>query len=109
MLGPYDPIIIASDTNPPSKLAKTLSAAFKCRLLFPQKSLTVLEKFRLVDEYNCRNAHEKDALAAALKAYHRIANKMRQVERHVRQNGSVQRMDESKHLVASGKRMRDVV
>ncbi|MFH0971916.1 MAG: DUF460 domain-containing protein [Candidatus Micrarchaeota archaeon] len=109
MLEPFDPIIIASDTNPPSKLAKRLSATFKCRLSFPQKSLTQLEKTRMTRDYNFSNVHEKDALAAALKAFHKIENKMRQVERHFRQQGGYLDLQSIKHKVASGRRIREAI
>ncbi len=109
MLGPFEPVIIASDTNPPSKLAKRLSATFKCRLSSPKKSLTQLEKTHITRDYNFANAHEKDALAAALKAFHKIENKMRQVERHFRNKGSLGNPSEAKQRVASGRRIGDAI
>ncbi|MFH1257348.1 MAG: DUF460 domain-containing protein [Candidatus Micrarchaeota archaeon] len=106
MLEPLEPVIIASDTNPPSKLAKALAATFKCRLSFPLKSLTQIEKQRMTRERRYGNVHEKDALAAALKAYHKIENKMRQVERHFRRGGTAE-LEKSRKSVASGERIRD--
>lgn len=46
-------------------------------------------------DFRYNNAHEKDAIAAALKAYHGIENKMRQADRH----------GASKEKVAAGKRI----
>ncbi|MFH1750390.1 MAG: DUF460 domain-containing protein [Candidatus Micrarchaeota archaeon] len=108
LLEPLGPVIIASDTNPPAKLARWLSAAFKCKLSFPPKSMTQMDKIRMTRSYNFKNTHERDALAGALKAYFKIANKMRQVERHYRE-GSIRSVPEiSKKLVATGNRMSEI-
>lgn len=109
LLEHYDPIIIASDTNPPSKLSRKLSAAFGCRLSFPPKSLTQMEKVRMTRNFNFKNTHERDALAAALKAYFKIANKMRQVERHFREKGRISGLDKTKQQVVEGKRIYDAI
>jgi len=108
MLEPFDPVIIASDTNPPSKLSRWLCAAFRCRLSFPSRSMTQMEKVRMTRSCNFKNAHERDALAAGLKAYFKIANKMRQVERHYREGFIRESPEKSKQLVAEGKRMSEL-
>ena len=99
MLTPFYPVIVASDTNPPSKLAKVIAAAFGARLSFPRHSLTFAEKSRMTKDCGYGNTHEKDAIAAALKAYHGIENKMRQAGR----------WGARKELVASGRRIQDAV
>ncbi len=109
MLEPFEPVIIASDTNPPSKLSRWLAAAFKCRLSFPSKSATQMEKIRITRNCNFKNAHERDALSAARKAYFKIANKMRQVERHYREAASALEIDATKKIVAKGTRMADIL
>ena len=78
----WTPLIVASDTNPPLKFAKKVAATFNARLFAPPRSLTHREKCRITSDYGYGNTHERDALAAALKAYHTTAaNKMRQVKR----------------------------
>ncbi|MFH1200024.1 MAG: DUF460 domain-containing protein [Candidatus Micrarchaeota archaeon] len=99
ILAPYGPIIVASDTNPPSKLSKAVATAFNARLSFPLHSLTYAQKSRMTKDYGYGNTHEKDALAAALKAYHSIENKMRQAGRR----------GARKAMVAAGKRMAESV
>ncbi|MGB9577131.1 MAG: DUF460 domain-containing protein [Candidatus Micrarchaeia archaeon] len=81
------PLLVASDVNPASKLARQVKAAFNAKLFKPTHSLGQLEKTRLVEKHlrvtasrlEPANAHERDALAAAVKAFHSIQNKMRQV------------------------------
>ncbi|VVB68087.1 Uncharacterised protein [Candidatus Norongarragalina meridionalis] len=78
----WTPLVVASDTNPPLRFAKKVATTFKARLFAPPRSLTHREKCRITAPYNYGNTHERDALAAALKAYNTTAaNKMRQVKR----------------------------
>jgi len=102
----FDPILIASDTHPPSKLAKRLSASFGCRLFFPPRSLTLREKYKMTSRFRPKNSHERDALAAALKAYHHVENKMRQARRHARNAGRLEAAAQAS--VLKGQRMSDV-
>lgn len=78
---PFSPSVVACDTNPPSKLARLLRTVFSARLWFPKRSLTHVEKAELARKIRHRNNHERDALAAALKAYRGMAGKLRQVKR----------------------------
>ncbi len=102
----YDPVIVASDTNPPSKLANKLHRSFSCRLFCPKHSLTLQEKYKLTSEFRPKNAHERDALAAALKAFHSIENKVRQVKRRAQAHGKEPFLAQA--AVLRGKRMSDV-
>jgi hypothetical protein len=110
MVSAYGPAVIASDTNPPSKLAVRLSKAFPCRLFFPVHSLTLREKYRMTAAFRPRNAHERDALAAALKAYHSVENKMRQVKKRAGRgsSGAVVSLSKAQAQVLRGRRMKDV-
>jgi len=76
------PSIIACDTNPPSRLARKLKACFHAKLFYPTHSLTHWEKTRIADKFAVKpkNLHERDALAAAAKAFHRAENKLRQAK-----------------------------
>ena len=95
-LATYSPSLIACDTNPPVKLASRLKACFSTRLYCPDESLSIEEKNKLAktaatspatatksaagpSPSRFRNAHERDALAAAVKAFHSVENKLRQV------------------------------
>lgn len=106
MVSAFDPAILASDTNPPSKLALRLASSFPCRLFFPKHSMTEREKFKMTAEYRPKNAHERDALAAALKAYHSVENKMRQVKRYAGRSGVT--ISRAQASVIRGKRMKEV-
>ncbi|MBI5228933.1 DUF460 domain-containing protein [Candidatus Micrarchaeota archaeon] len=98
----FSPSLIACDTNPPQKAVSSLKACLPARLYYPLKSLTIKEKAELTREFKFKNRHERDALASALRAYHFIENKLRQVEKHFEGDSS-----RIKRLVLSGKKMSD--
>lgn len=64
-------IIVASDRRPLPKNVDKLAKSLGAKTFYPFESLGTLEKWNLVREYDIKvkNDHERDALAAALKAY----------------------------------------
>jgi predicted RNase H-like nuclease (RuvC/YqgF family) len=64
------PIIIATDVHNPPKIVKKLSSSLGSKLFYPHVSLTNYEKSKLVEEYEeyIKDVHQKDALAAAIRA-----------------------------------------
>jgi predicted RNase H-like nuclease (RuvC/YqgF family) len=71
------PIVVAGDTNPPSRTLEKINAAFSSRMIVPRESLGVAEKISfansLCDEERLfSNKHERDALASARFAFNRI-------------------------------------
>lgn len=65
------PIIIASDVSPLPKMIKRLAAALGSKVFYPEVSLTNVEKEKIIDDFEeeVKNSHQKDALAAGLKAF----------------------------------------
>jgi len=111
------PSIVASDTCPPSSFVAKVAARFQTRLFHPRKSLTQEEKRvigRDIDDVKnvspffktfaprsnerANDPHIRDAYAAAVKAYRRYADRLRQIDRME----GVDR-EELKHLVIKGK------
>lgn len=76
-----DLLVIASDRTPLPQTIKKIAAAFSCKIYYPDKSLTHTEKEILVKNYHGLNNHERDALAAALKAYNFFSHKFRQIKK----------------------------
>jgi len=87
-------LIVATDSNPPPMFAKKLATALNASLYVPKNSLSVNEKREAVARFlenlkiqtciRVSDSHQRDALAAALKAYYSIENKLRQVDSIVR-------------------------
>jgi len=65
------PVIIATDVNPLPKTIEKLASAVGSNVFFPKTSLTYKEKKKIIDDYKHRikDSHQKDALAAALRAF----------------------------------------
>jgi len=74
------PLIFASDVHPPSGYIEKLSTSFDSILYVPPISIPVREKNELSKDYEATNAHERDALSAALKAYLHYKNKFTQIK-----------------------------
>lgn len=75
------PILIASDVKPAPKFVEKIAASLGSKLFYPEFSMSRKEKERIVDDYDeeIKSAHEKDALAAGLKAfknYHQLILKV---------------------------------
>lgn len=97
------PVLFASDVNPAPDLLLKLASAFNASLFIPAKSLSEEEKRGLASAVNAENVHERDALACARKAFHSIENKLRQADRHLREQGiQGEELLEAKRLVLGG-------
>lgn len=84
------PIIIASDVNPLPKLVKRLASCLGAVTFYPPVPLSNLEKTKIIKKYKRRlkDTHQKDSLAAALKAYknyselfHKIKEELKKIKR----------------------------
>ena len=90
------PSIIASDVSPPAHFVSKVAARFNARLFHPRKSLSMEEKRHIAKDI--MEPHIRDAYAAAVKAYRKYANRLRQIE-------MMQRLDKDalKHQLIQGK------
>jgi predicted RNase H-like nuclease (RuvC/YqgF family) len=103
-----EPVIVASDVNPApgfvAKLANTLNAV----LIVPEHVPEIIEKqdaaYKYVQKYGVKlsNTHERDALAASIKAIQRFENKFRQTEARIKRLDLNISQDEVKALVIRG-------
>lgn len=101
-------VLIATDVYPPPKMVKKLASALNSKIYSPGKIFTVSSKTELVDSYLNEisslkfpdNAHERDALAAAIKTYRHYQKKLNQIERRTEKLGlSPYEVDEIKNMV----------
>lgn len=85
------PLIIASDVSPPSETLEKLAATLHAKLYVPQQSLTQSEKEEIVKTYlknigsslEIEDAHQRDALAAALDAWKSFKLKFEQIDNYI--------------------------
>jgi len=108
LTGLGEPLIFSSDVSPPSELIARLSRNFDAIVFTPLIPLGAVEKQRLARDFaeihglKLRNAHETDALAAALKAYNYFKKKFEQIEVQVKDLGAEVGIDDVKSLVIKG-------
>jgi predicted RNase H-like nuclease (RuvC/YqgF family) len=75
------PLIIASDVNPMPRSVKDVAKSLGCKVYYPEKSLTNIEKIKLLKKYKKDvRGHKKDALAAAIKAYKHYHPLLKKIE-----------------------------
>lgn len=112
-------VLVATDVHNPPKLVKKMATSLNSRIFSPYRDLAVSYKNDLVDDYVYlqdqrlsmhrsgvinkiipQNAHERDALAAAIQAYKNYQKKLKQIERRTKSLGlTPQIVDDIKILV----------
>ena len=75
------PVVVATDVVPPPATVEKIKRSFKATLFVPNERISVDEKVKLAKPYGYGNDHERDALAAAVKAYNAYKNKFAQIDR----------------------------
>ncbi len=89
------PSIIATDRKMPGDTVRKINAAFNARLYTPQNDISIMEKRAFARRAGIKDAHERDAYAAAMKAYHAHANKLNQAG-HISRDRQVENVDRIK-------------
>jgi hypothetical protein len=108
-------LIFATDVRPPPMTLSKLSATHNAILFVPEKDLKTSEKKELVERIlegqkpGVEDSHQRDALAAAAKAYSFYRNKLEQVVAHVRNEDRTVQIDEVKANVLRGMSIRDAI
>ncbi len=86
------PSIIACDREP-NHIIKKIGAAFNAQVFYPKKEISIEEKMEIAKPFGITNPHERDACAAAVKAYNAYANKLKQTE-HIARSNKVKEIDD---------------
>ena len=83
------PVMVASDVPQVPHFVEKIASTINAAVYTPQKPIPVSEKQELAREYSdtirVRNAHERDALTAAVFAYRSIQSKLQQIDRMIRE------------------------
>jgi predicted RNase H-like nuclease (RuvC/YqgF family) len=96
------PCIIATDVNPAPHTVDKLSRSFDCKLFVPAADISVEEKNLLTKTYSFKNFHQRDALAAALKALEYYRAKFSNVDSRLQEKGLLDYSEFVKYLVLKG-------
>ena len=93
------PSIIACDVTPAPDLVLKLASSFNSKIFLPERDLSEDEKRSITKGMKFENEHERDAAAAAIKAFNFFENKLRQIEKMLLERKSTAHVDEIKHLI----------
>jgi uncharacterized protein len=97
------PVLIAADTRPPSHFVQKIAARLNVRVFSPQESMSKVEKRQIGTHID--DVHIRDSYAAAVKAYRRYQNRMRQIDS---MPVGAKGREELKKMVICGQRLADV-
>jgi predicted RNase H-like nuclease (RuvC/YqgF family) len=101
-------VLVAADVSPAPQFVEKLAKSVDATLFTPEATLEVAEKQELALAYSKRfkvevkDTHERDALAAAIKALQQFKNKFEQAEARIGELGVQVPMDEVKALIVKG-------
>jgi len=96
------PVLVASDTSPPSSFVQKIAARLNIRVCSPKESMSRLEKRGIGRQIG--DPHIRDAYAAAVKAYRKHANRLRQIDS---MDLSEAEKEKFKRMAILGKRIAD--
>ncbi|MFH0929495.1 MAG: DUF460 domain-containing protein [Candidatus Aenigmatarchaeota archaeon] len=95
-------LIVATDKKKVSPSIKKIAASFNCKIYSPDHDLTVEEKHGVL-RIDIKDAHERDALAAASFAYKQYEGVFNSINRALNTMNLGQHKDNAKKLLVIGK------
>lgn len=98
------PVLVASDTSPPSSFVEKIAARLNIRVCSPKESMSRSEKREIGRRIG--DPHVRDAYAAAVKAYRKHANRLRQIDSMAL---TVTEKERFKRMAIIGQRLADVL
>jgi predicted RNase H-like nuclease (RuvC/YqgF family) len=105
------PVMVATDVAPVPHFVKKIASTVNAELYVPKREIAVSDKQELARAFSegvkIRNAHERDALTAAVYAYRSILPKLEQIERKIRDEQLVVDRNQLKALVIKGMSMQE--
>lgn len=112
IIGHGNTVLVATDVYPAPKTVRKIATTLNSKIWSPYKDMSVGSKIEIVDSFTGmgnslsvpQNAHERDALAAAVKTYKDHSKKFRQIEKRAEQLSiTTDMIDEIKIQVINGK------
>ncbi|MCX8202461.1 MAG: DUF460 domain-containing protein [Candidatus Micrarchaeota archaeon] len=104
-----NPIVVASDVNPPPQFVTQIASYFNARLFYPKSTISDLSKTVETSKYKFSSVHERDAIIAVLAFFKENSNKLRWIERTLRDKGLSKIEEDVKRYALSGMRVDDAI
>ncbi|RLG56354.1 MAG: hypothetical protein DRN95_06895 [Candidatus Hydrothermarchaeota archaeon] len=106
-------LIVASDVTPAPKFIEKISSSLNSILYTPPEPLSIAEKVSLVNERFSKevysNAHERDAIAAAIKAYRKYKDSINEINKKIDDLKLHSRRDEVLLRVLKGEIIENII
>ncbi|MHA1928834.1 MAG: DUF460 domain-containing protein [Candidatus Thorarchaeota archaeon] len=107
------PVLIASDVPQVPHFVEKIASSINVEYYTPNKPIPVADKQELAREYSTdrkiRNAHERDALTAAVYAYRSIKSKLDQIDKKLRDEQIAVDRNHLKALVIKGMSINEAI
>jgi len=110
------PVLLAVDVTPVPDNIKKLASMFNTNVYIPDQSLSIEEKRRILEEIIKRypwikitDNHQRDALAAAIRAYRSFESKFKQIDAYLSKMGLDISVENVKVKVLKGKTIAEAV
>ncbi|MHA1905926.1 MAG: DUF460 domain-containing protein [Candidatus Thorarchaeota archaeon] len=107
------PVLIASDVPQTPHFVEKIARSINAEVYTPDRPISVADKQELAREYSentrIRNAHERDALTAAVYAFRSIRPKLDQIDRKIREEQISVNRNQVKALVIKGMPMAEAI
>ena len=84
-----EPILVACDVNPIPRMVKRIASSLGIRFFYPEASLSEREKTKLVKKFReeIKDSHQKDSLAAAIKAHKKYSELFSKIKNELKKIG----------------------
>lgn len=108
-------LIFSTDVNPAPDALTKLAASHRAILFTPEKSLKTAEKKEMAERIfreqgvKVEDSHQRDSLAAAMRAFSFYRNKLEQAASHARKEDRTVQLDEVRANVLRGMSIRDAI
>jgi len=102
------PVVVATDVSDPPDAVKRLCSTFGAKLFLPPEDMGVEEKRELVRRFgvHVKTTHERDAVAAAIKAYTFYSKLLDSIKQRAVSDGLSSHLLELIRSVLNGKNIR---
>lgn len=104
-----NPIVIASDVSPPPSFVTQIASYFNAKLYYPKSVISDLDKTLETSKFKFSSVHERDAIMAVLSFFKENSNKLRWIERTLRDKGLSNIEEDVKRYALSGMRVDDAI
>ena len=103
------PIVVACDVAQPPEFVIQIASYYNARLVHPKNDMYEREKTEMAAKFKPGTVHERDAIAAVVSFFNESGNKIRWIEKALRDKGLSSIEEDVKRYAFSGMRVDDAI